>query len=72
MFYRGLSFCSVDFGLSLASVSFVFSHDARIASSFKRDICCVIASKSPRANLQNAPLFYKDTAFMGKVKREDT
>ena len=50
-FYRGLSFYSVDFGLSLASASFSFSHDARIAPSFKRDIRCVIVLKSPRANL---------------------
>ena len=51
MFYRGLSFRSVDFGLSLASVYFSLSHDARIAPSCKIDIYCVIVSKSPRANL---------------------
>ncbi|MEE0519913.1 MAG: hypothetical protein UDK36_00720, partial [Bacteroidaceae bacterium] len=49
--YCGASFRLADFGLSLASVYFSFSHDARIAPSFKRDICCVIVSKSPQANL---------------------
>ena len=51
MFLSGRLFCLDDFGLSFASVSFSFSHDARIAPSFIRDICCMIASKSPQANL---------------------
>ena len=51
MFLSGCLFCLVDFGLSFASVSFSFSHYARIAPSFIRDICCMIASKSPQANL---------------------
>ena len=36
---------------ALASFVVPFSHDARIAPSFIRDICCMIASKSPQANL---------------------
>ena len=51
MFISGCLFCLDDFGLSFASVSFSFSHDARIAPSFIRDFCCMIASKSPQANL---------------------
>ena len=51
IFLSGCLFCLDDFGLSFASVSFSFSHDARIAPSFIRDICCMIASKSPHANL---------------------
>ena len=51
MFLSGCLFCLDDFGLSFASVSFSISHDARIAPSFIKDICCMIASKSPQANL---------------------
>ena len=45
MFLSGCLFCLDYFGLSFASVSFSFSHDARIAPSFIKDICCMIASK---------------------------
>ena len=51
MFLSGCLFCLADFGLSFASVSFSFSHDARIAPSFIKDICSMMASKSPQANL---------------------
>ena len=40
---------------ALASFVVPFSHDARIDPSFIRDFCCMIASKSPQANLQNTP-----------------